>query len=127
MPHCFYIYNISSNDSAAIQTARAKIYLFITGTLYKIDSRMLVFAPLGQGFFHSNLPARSHSVELAPDCRIITRPPSGICEHLYRPARGTQELASNCYTKLAPTSLPYTYKHGTPFPSYILYDRYRPL
>jgi hypothetical protein len=61
MPHCFYIYNISSNDSAAIQTARAEIYLFTTGTLYKIDSRTLVFAPSGQGFFYSNLPARSHS------------------------------------------------------------------
>jgi hypothetical protein len=32
------------------------------GTLYKIDSRTLVFAPSGQGFFYSNLPARSHSV-----------------------------------------------------------------
>jgi hypothetical protein len=61
VPHSFYIYNISSDDSAAIQTARAEIYLFTTGTPYKIDSRTLVFAPSGQGFFHSNLPARSHS------------------------------------------------------------------
>ena len=38
MPHYFYIYNISSNDSAAIQTARAEIYLFTMGTLYKIGS-----------------------------------------------------------------------------------------
>jgi hypothetical protein len=49
-----------------IKTARAEIYLFTTGTLYKIDSRTLVFAPSGQGFFHSNLPARSHSGLLAP-------------------------------------------------------------
>ena len=48
-----------------IKTARAEIYLFTTGTLYKIDSRTLVFAPSGQGFFHSNLPARSHSGHLA--------------------------------------------------------------
>ena len=61
VPHCFYIYNISSDDSAAIQTARAEIYLFTTGTPYKIDSWTLVFAPSGQGFFYSNLPARSHS------------------------------------------------------------------
>jgi hypothetical protein len=48
MPHCFYIYNISSDDSAAIQTARAEIYLFTTGTLYKINSRILVLASTGQ-------------------------------------------------------------------------------
>jgi hypothetical protein len=61
MPHYFYIYNISFDDSAVIQTARAEIYLFTTGTLYKIDSQTLVFAPSGQGFFHLNLPARSYS------------------------------------------------------------------
>jgi hypothetical protein len=38
MPHYFYIYNISSNDSAAIQTTKAEIYLFTMGTLYKINS-----------------------------------------------------------------------------------------
>jgi len=68
--------------------------------------------------WHLRTPLRTRqgNTELAPDCRTITRPPSGICEHLHRPARGTQELASNCYTKLAPTSLPYTYEHGTPLP-----------
>jgi hypothetical protein len=48
VPHCFYIYNISSDDSAAIQTARAEIYLFTTGTPYKIISRILVLASTGQ-------------------------------------------------------------------------------
>jgi hypothetical protein len=61
MPHYFYIYNISSDDSAAIQTARAEIYLFTTGTPYKIGSRILVLASTGQGIFPSNVPARSHS------------------------------------------------------------------
>jgi hypothetical protein len=42
------IYNISSDDSAAIQTARAEIYLFTTGTPYKIISRILVLASTGQ-------------------------------------------------------------------------------
>jgi hypothetical protein len=48
MPHCFYMYNISSDDSAAIQTARAEIYLFTMGTPYKIISRILVLASTGQ-------------------------------------------------------------------------------
>jgi hypothetical protein len=61
MPYYFYIYNISSNDSAAIQTTRAKIYLFTIGTLYKIGSRILILASTGQGIFPSNVPARSHS------------------------------------------------------------------
>jgi len=64
IPHYFYIYNISSNNSAAIQTARAEIYLFTTGTPYKIGSRILVLASTGQGIFPSNVPARRHS-ELA--------------------------------------------------------------
>ena len=34
-----------------IQTARAKIYLFTTGTPYKISSRILVFASLWTGIF----------------------------------------------------------------------------
>jgi hypothetical protein len=38
MPHYFYIYNISFDNFAAIQTARAEIYLFTMGTLYKIGS-----------------------------------------------------------------------------------------
>jgi hypothetical protein len=49
---------------SVINTTRAKIYLFTTGTLYKIDSRTLVFAPSGQGFFYLNLPARSHSGDM---------------------------------------------------------------
>jgi hypothetical protein len=61
MPHYFYIYNISSDDSAAIQTARAEIYLCTTETPYKIDSRILVLASMGQGIFPSNVPARRHS------------------------------------------------------------------
>ena len=32
MPHYFYIYNISSYDFGAIQTLRAEIYIFTTGT-----------------------------------------------------------------------------------------------
>jgi hypothetical protein len=62
MPYYFYIYNISSNNSAAIQTTRAEIYLFTMGTPYKISSRILVLASTGQGIFPSNVPARSHSV-----------------------------------------------------------------
>jgi hypothetical protein len=70
IPYYFYIYNISSNDSAAIQTTRAEIYLFTTGTLYKIGSRILVLASTGQGIFPSNVPARSHS-ESSPRTKII--------------------------------------------------------
>ena len=33
-----------------------------------------------------------------------------------------KELAPNCYIELASTLLPYTYEHGTPHPSYTLYD-----
>jgi hypothetical protein len=51
---------------SVINTTRAKIYLFTTGTLYKIDSRTLVFAPSGQGFFYLNLPARSYSAITTP-------------------------------------------------------------
>jgi hypothetical protein len=61
MPYYFYIYNISSNDSTAIQTIRAEIYLFTIGTLYKIGSRILILASTGQGIFPLNFPARSHS------------------------------------------------------------------
>jgi ankyrin repeat protein len=61
MPYYFYIYNISSDDSAVIQTTRAEIYLFTMGTPYKIGSRILVLASMGQGIFPSNVPARSHS------------------------------------------------------------------
>jgi hypothetical protein len=63
MPYYFYIYNISSDDSAAIQTAGAEIYLFTMGTPYKVGSRILVLASMGQGIFPSNVPARSHSVK----------------------------------------------------------------
>jgi hypothetical protein len=47
IPYYFYIYNISFDDSAAIHTARAEIYLFTMGTPYKIDSRILVLASTG--------------------------------------------------------------------------------
>ena len=61
MPHYFYIYNISLNDFTVIQTIRAEIYLFTTGTLYKIGSRILVLASMGQGNLQKNLPVRRHS------------------------------------------------------------------
>jgi hypothetical protein len=38
MPHYFYIYNISLDDFAVIETTRAKIYLFTMEILYKINS-----------------------------------------------------------------------------------------
>jgi hypothetical protein len=73
--------------------------------------------------------------ELAPNCHMIKRPPSGICEQLTDPP-GEQSwhltapdlpLAS-ANTLMSPpeeyragTSLPYTYKHGTPLPFYTLY------
>jgi hypothetical protein len=65
LPRYFYIYNISSGDSATMQTTRAEIYLFTTGTPYKINSRTLVFASTGQWFFPSNLTAPSHSDQLS--------------------------------------------------------------
>jgi hypothetical protein len=61
MPHYFYTYNISSDDFAVIETIRAEIYLFTMGTPYKINSRTLVLASSGEGFYHSNIPPRSHS------------------------------------------------------------------
>jgi hypothetical protein len=61
MPHYFYTYNISSDDFAVIETTRAEIYLFTMGTPYKINSRTLVLASSGEGFYHSNIPPRSHS------------------------------------------------------------------
>ena len=42
MPHYFYIHNISLDDFSAIQTARGGIYIFTTGTPYKISSRALL-------------------------------------------------------------------------------------
>jgi hypothetical protein len=56
IPCYFYMYNISSDDFAVIQTIRAEIYLFTMGTPYKINSRTLVLASSGEGFYHSNLP-----------------------------------------------------------------------
>ena len=50
-PHYFYMYNISICDFGAIQTPRAKIYIFTTGTPYKIGSRILVLATLWTGIF----------------------------------------------------------------------------
>jgi hypothetical protein len=61
MPHYFYTYNISLDDFAVIETTRAEIYLFTMGTPYKINSRTLVLASSGEGFYHSNIPPRSHS------------------------------------------------------------------
>jgi hypothetical protein len=61
MPHYFYTYNISLDDFAVIETTRAEIYLFTMGTLYKINSRTLVLASSGEGFYYSNIPPQSHS------------------------------------------------------------------
>jgi len=57
MPHYFYIYNISSHDFSAIQTATGEIYLFTIGTLYKIDRRILVLASFGGGIFPFKCPS----------------------------------------------------------------------
>ena len=79
-------------------------------------------------------PARGIQ-ELAPDCHTITKPPSGIYKHLYRPAKGIESWHLTAIQLQAPlasantltsppeehragTSLPYTYEHGTPLPSY---------
>ena len=51
MPHYFYIHNISLDDFSAIQTARGGIYIFTTGTLYKISSRALLPPSLRTGIF----------------------------------------------------------------------------
>ena len=51
VPHYFYIYNISSHDFGVIQTPRAEIYIFTTGTLYKISSRALLPPSLRTGIF----------------------------------------------------------------------------
>jgi hypothetical protein len=56
IPYYFYMYNISSDDFAVIQTIGDEIYLFTMGTPYKINSRTPVFASSGEGFYHSNLP-----------------------------------------------------------------------
>jgi predicted metalloprotease len=75
--------------------------------------------------------------ELAADCYTITKPPLGIYKHLYRPAKGIESwhltaiqlqaplasantLTSPLEEHRAGTSLPYTYEHGTPYPSYTL-------
>jgi hypothetical protein len=72
MPYYFYIYNISLNDFAVIQTIRAKIYLFTMGTLYKIGSRILVLASTGQGNLQKNLPVRRHSVQVSSVLIVAT-------------------------------------------------------
>jgi hypothetical protein len=51
MPHYFYIHNIYLDDFGAIQTARGEIYIFTTGTLYKISSRTLLPPSLRTGIF----------------------------------------------------------------------------
>jgi hypothetical protein len=51
MPYYFYIHNISLDDFGAIQTARGEIYIFTTGTLYKISSRALLPPSLRTGIF----------------------------------------------------------------------------
>jgi hypothetical protein len=47
----FHINSISICDFGAIQTPRAEIYIFTTGTPYKISSQTLVFASLRTGIF----------------------------------------------------------------------------
>jgi hypothetical protein len=56
IPYYFYIYNISLDNFAVIQTIGDEIYLFTMGTPYKINSRTPVFASSGEGFYYSNLP-----------------------------------------------------------------------
>jgi hypothetical protein len=51
MPHYFYMHNISLDDFGAIQTARGGIYIFTTGTPYKISSRALLPPSLRTGIF----------------------------------------------------------------------------
>jgi len=51
VPHYFYIYNISSHDFGTIQAPRAEIYIFTTGTPYKISSRALLPPSLRTGIF----------------------------------------------------------------------------
>jgi hypothetical protein len=51
MPHYFYMHNISLDDFGAIQTARGEIYIFTTGTPYKISSRALLPPSLRTGIF----------------------------------------------------------------------------
>jgi len=70
IPCYFYMYNISSDDFAVIQTIRAEIYLFTMGTPYKINSRTLVLASSGEGFYHSNLPPPRRSELEGPDFRF---------------------------------------------------------
>jgi hypothetical protein len=71
-PHYFYIYNISSYDFTAIQTARAEIYLFTIGTPYKIYSRILVLASYGGGKLTVKCPSPETSRWLMRSraCRI---------------------------------------------------------
>ena len=68
MPHYFYTYNISLDDFAVIETIRAEIYLFTMGTPYKINSRTLVLASSGEGFYHSNLPPPRRSANRTSLC-----------------------------------------------------------
>jgi len=68
IPCYFYMYNISSDDFAVIQTIRAEIYLFTMGTPYKINSRTLVLASSGEGFYHSNLPPPRRSANRTSLC-----------------------------------------------------------
>ena len=56
MPHYFYMHNISLDDFGAIQTARGGIYIFTTGTPYKISSRALLLSPLRTGIFTVECP-----------------------------------------------------------------------
>jgi hypothetical protein len=60
--YIIYLYN----NSSAIQTIKAEIYLFTMGTPYKINSRTLVFASSGEGFFPLNIPPRRHSAFPSP-------------------------------------------------------------
>ena len=51
VPHYFYMHNISSHDFDVTQTLRAEIYIFTTGTPYKINSRALLPPSLRTGIF----------------------------------------------------------------------------
>jgi hypothetical protein len=71
IPCYFYMYNISSDDFAVIQTIRAEIYLFTMGTPYKINSRTLVLASSGEGFYHSNLPPPRRSAVRSGGDKVV--------------------------------------------------------
>jgi len=86
MPHYFYMHNISLDDFGAIQTARGGIYIFTTGTPYKISSRALLPPSLRTGIFTVKCACPesfrySFSLGEAHLCRLLAkrRPAACVC------------------------------------------------